>query len=146
MVSIDINAESGYFYHLPIVALSWRRVGYEPIFLVVTSNESEPSRQNVLTLSYLAQMKARVVYFKTRNKLEKVSSQMARTFVGLMAEADVKERDFVLTSDADLYPVNGRLFQVADDDSVKVWNGACCGSFKYKEKSYTMYPMGKFNI
>jgi len=69
---------------------------------------------------------------------------IAREMVGLLPEELVGDGDFVVTSDADLYPVSARHYEVGGDEAIKIWNGQCCGLFKHRERNYTMFPMGEF--
>ena len=144
VISVNINAASGYFFHLPFVLLTWRRVGYEPLFIIVTSNLTQVPSENEFTLKVLVeQLKARVFYFKTKETFETTSAQISREMVGLLPNSYVTDEDFVITSDADLYPIKRVHYEVTDDENIKVWNADCCGLFKHQEKNYTMYPMGR---
>ena len=144
VVSVNINAMSGYFYHLPIVVLAWRRVSYEPIFIVVRSRAVNASRENEFTLAVLARLRAKVFFFEAQERFETTSAMIAREMVGLLPEELVGDGDFVVTSDADLYPVSARHYDVGGDEAIKIWNGKCCGLFKHRERNYTMFPMGEF--
>ena len=151
IISLNINADPGYFYHLPIVALTWRRISYESLFIIVHSDRSTFSKAANLTISYLRQMNVGVFFFKAERNYEITTAMVVREMSGLLPESFVKENDFIMTSDADLYPLNPSHYVFACDDSIKLWNADCCGSFKHKrsggvEREYVMLPMGHIGM
>lgn len=51
---------------------------------------------------------------------------------------------YMVTSDADLWPIDSRIYQLpAADTGVDVLslNAFCCGSISHRDKSYRMIPM-----
>lgn len=142
VISVNIDADPGYFYHLPIVALTWRRVFFEPLFILVHSDRSKSTQAANLTISYLKQLNVKVFYFKAKANYELTSAMIVREMSGLLPDHLVKENDFILTSDSDLYPLNPKHYGFANDDSIKLWNADCSGVFKLAGQEYVMLQMG----
>ncbi len=142
-VIISININSGiYFFHLPIVLLSWRRVGFEPIFLIVHSAAQQFSQPDNLTLSYLTSLDAKVLYLKSVPHYEVTTAMVAREMSGMLPDQVLRDYDYVITSDSDLYPIDYKYYSNLNDGSIRVWNADCCGQFEYEHQKYTMFPMG----
>jgi len=146
---LSINVNSGiYFFHLPIVLLSWRRVGIEPLFIIVYSETVKFDIFTNLTLSYLIELNAKVVYFKSVPDYEITTAMVVREMSGIIPEYLVKDNDWLITTDSDLYPIEFEYYASLskNDDSIRIWNADCCGSFEYNYRTYKMYPMGETNI
>lgn len=142
IISVNVDADPGYFYHLPIVALTWRRVFFEPLFILVHSDRSKSTQAANLTISYLNQLNVKVFHFKAEANYELMSAMVVREMSGLLPDLLVKENDFILTSDSDLYPLNPKHYGFANDNSIKLWNADCSGAFKLAGQEYVMYQMG----
>ncbi len=141
---ISINVNSGiYFFHLPIVLLSWRRVGFEPLFVIVHSEKQKFDSFTKLTLSFLNQLDAKIVFLISADSYEVTTAMIAREMSGVVSEDILKDYDYVITSDSDLYPIDYTYYTNLNDGSIRVWNADCCGLFEYEHRSYSMFPMGK---
>ena len=149
IVSISANGSSYYTFHLPITALFWRHIGYEPIVLYVTSAQAMPNDFDKKAIEYLNKMQVKIVYIKTESNYELLTTTVVRIFVGILPAHVVGENDFILTSDVDLYPVKSSYYNIINKvtiDQVNVWNAYCCGLFKHHEKTYQLYPMGHIGM
>jgi len=51
------------------------------------------------------------------------------------------DESFLLTSDADIWPVNGKRYEVPYKKEVHITNANCCSSFEFKGEQYQMFPM-----
>ena len=145
IMSLDANSSQHYIFHLPITALSWRRIGFEPIVFIVHTNQSNVNNLDQTVIKNLRLIGVRVVYVQTFVAYEKITAMVIRLFCGLLPNDIVGEQDFIITSDTDLYPIkssyyNHRLIDM--NDQIIVWNAYCCGSFEHNNQKYTMYPLG----
>lgn len=130
------------YFHLPIVALSWRRIGFESIFLIVDTNEFT-SLDNK-TFEYLNKLNYKIVYVKSSTDHEMLSRALSWTLIGILDDSLINDSDFVIITQSDLYPVRAGYYNRQKGDAIIVWNSNCCGQFKYKKKNYTILPIGKF--
>ena len=48
---------------------------------------------------------------------------------------------YVVTSDADLWPISSSAYDLADGVDVLSLNAFCCGTFKHRDNVYQMIPM-----
>ena len=149
IVSISANGSNYYTFHLPITAMFWRQMGYEPIVLYVTSKQAMLNDYDKKAIEYLNKMQVEIIYIKTESNYELLTTMVVRIFVGILPAHFVGENDFIITSDVDLYPVKSSYYNIFNKvtiDQVNVWNAYCCGLFSYNKKNYQMYPMGHIGM
>jgi hypothetical protein len=124
-ISVYLNISQDYYmFYLPIVCEAWRRVGYEPLILVVidaTLNNEQPSNNQAFrthllplqlkVLEYLRTLRVNVLYVKALHDYEVTLAMIARIFVGFLSKAYVSNTNaFILLSDADLIPINATFY------------------------------------
>jgi hypothetical protein len=144
IISASLESKDNYMFNLPMVCLSWRRIGFEPIVLIVNSSSSSSSSnpQADLTIHYLNLFKIRIIFIQSLNEYEKIVSMLVRIFAGLIL--NLSNNDILITSDSDLYPVNRKYYEIINNnnnESIYVWNAFCCGYFKHDNENYRMYPI-----
>ena len=144
IISINVNTGVNYFFHLPIVLLSWRRVGFEPIFLIVRSTKLILNKFDNKTIKYLNQLQAKIVYVESVPDFEKTTAMIVREMAGVLSDDIINDNDYVITTDADLYPIDYMYYASFNDGSIHVWNAGCCGTFEFENEKFTMFPMGEF--
>ena len=145
IISLDANSTQNYIFHLPITALSWRRIGFEPIVLIAHTNQSNVNELDRIVIKHLELIGVRVVHVQTFVAYEKITAMIIRLFGGLLPDNLVGEQDFIITSDTDLYPIRSSYYNhrlIDTNDQIIVWNAYCCGSFEHNKQKYTMYPLG----
>ena len=54
---------------------------------------------------------------------------------------DVMDDVYLLTSDADLWPISRSIYDLPDGVDVLSLNAFCCGTFKHGASTYQMVPM-----
>ena len=129
-------------FHLPITTLAWRRIGVEPLILLISSNQTR-SKLAKKTLEYLDKLKATTMHIQVESGYERLAAMTSRLFVGLLPDSMLRDDDFAMSSDSDLYPINREYYKVGDNEQrIKVWNAFCCGTFHQNNRSYTMHPLG----
>ena len=143
VISINANAGSIYFFHLPIVAISWRHVGYEPIFVIIYSEGLEFDELDKLTIQYLNNLNVKVLYVETKPGYDITTAMIIREMIGIIPDQYIKDNDFVITTDSDLYSIDPKYYEYKEN-YITIWNGYCCGKFEYNGKEYRVFPMGKF--
>ncbi len=136
-----------YYFYLPITCASWRRINYEPIVILISSDFNNLSPQSLLTLKYLTQMAVKTIRINTSKKLDVFIAMISRLFVGLLPDELVRDEDFVITSDTDIIPYNKTYYYSFKAESdIVIWNAYCCGSFNFKGDKYTMYPLSHIGM
>lgn len=145
--NIDDTNNLFYIFYLPFTAQAWRTVGYEPVVLLVTSQKNNLTRYALKTIEYLNLLNVKLVYIDCDPDYQVITSMVGRLFVGVLDEEIVKEQDFVITSDADLIPLQKSYYEAnINNTEIKVWNAFCCGNFDFKGKSIAMYPIGHIGM
>jgi hypothetical protein len=141
IISASIESNDNYIFNLPMVCLSWRRIGIEPIVLIVKNSSLKINPLSNLTILYLNILKVKSVFIESPNKYIKMVSMVVRNFAGIIL--NISDSDFIMTSDSDLYPINKKYYEIANynNESIYIWNAFCCGNFIHENESYQMYPM-----
>jgi hypothetical protein len=131
-----------YAYNIPLTALAWERIGFKSIVLIIGARcewENDPALR--LILSRLEERSGTAIFVKSSLKYRTTLSQLARIFVTNFKEFPGKENDYLITSDADLWPIRKEHFISHPNMDIVLVHSECCGEFKMNNKSYPMYPM-----
>lgn len=140
----DENTHRSYDYafYLPLTALAWHRIGFESIVLIV-GDPKEWLDRPVLSwiIESLKQLNATVLYLKSEKENREMLSQTARLFVVHMKGFPGGDDDYVITSDADLWPLHREHFIPRIHHSLILLHSKCCGVFGYRGSTFRMLPM-----
>lgn len=140
-LSVNLNSfATNYIFNLPYVTLAWRRVGYEPIVLLINSSNVKSNPLSNKCLEYLNKFNIKIVNVEAPANYEILVGMLSRLFIGLLPDF-VQDNDFIITSDIDLIPINKDFYNILNKNDLVVWNAYCCGVFRYKNLDYTMYPL-----
>jgi len=60
---------------------------------------------------------------------------------GSKLSRDAMDNLYLVTSDADLWPISSSVYDLPDGVDVLSLNSYCCGSFKHGTQTYHMLPM-----
>ncbi|CAF3382764.1 unnamed protein product, partial [Rotaria sp. Silwood2] len=63
-------------------------------------------------------------------------SQLLRVFIGLLPADVVNDDDGLITTDADLIPINSRQYEFNTTSDGFVMNPNCCGKFQRRGRIY----------
>ncbi|RNA32007.1 hypothetical protein BpHYR1_053322 [Brachionus plicatilis] len=149
-VNIDERKKTFYFFYLPFAAQAWKRLGFQPIVLLVSTEQGDLNNFNnqngpaLKTIKYLKKLGATVKLIKSQKYYGLMTSMICRLFVGALDFLD--EEDYVVTSDSDLMPIRSQYYEIKDMEAITAWNSECCGNFMHKNRSYKMYPMGHIGM
>lgn len=139
------NSHRGYDYcfYLPLTARSWQRIGFKSIVLIIGAKVqwlNDPALS--LVLVSLSQVEASVIFMDANEENRSMLSQTARIFVANMAACPARTDDYIISTDADLWPLRRDHFCVprAEKKLVLV-HSRCCGNFNLYGKTYRMLPM-----
>ena len=145
-VVISSNVDPGYMFNVPLVSLAWRRVGYEPIILIVYSNTTQFNLLVNKTIEFLDKFKIKYLFIKSPPDYDVMVGMLSRLFIGLLPESMLASNDFILTSDSDLFPINRDYYNFENTYEIRAWNAYCCGKFIYENDQYTMFPLSHIGM
>jgi hypothetical protein len=131
-----------YAYNLPLTALAWERIGFKSIVPIIGSRcewENDPALR--LILSRLEERRGTAIFVNSPLEYRTALSQTARIFVTNMKQFPGTDNDYLITSDADLWPLRKEHFIPRHKKDIVLIHWRCCGEFKMNNKSYSMYPM-----
>ena len=149
------NKESlNYMFDLPLTTLAWERIGFKSLVILVADNMDVMTNKKVLyIMSTLFQLQAVVVVMQSHKNFAVMISQVSRLFVPYLVDSrcidDMTswEDTYVVTSDADLWPLDKNIYIFPDNNTdVLCLNAHCCGDFLHHERSYSMIPIGNIGM
>ncbi len=136
-----------YAFALPLTILAWRRIGFGSVIII--SGEPTKWRTDPI-LSYvfriLRSLNAVVIFLNVADDNEVMVSQTARLFACHFLNSSSTDI-YLVTSDADLWPINGDMYMLPEDKDILSLNSDCCGSFDHSNgKSYKMLPIANIGM
>ena len=139
-----------YAFDLPLTALAWKRIGYESLVVLVGSIQQWKSSELFdQVLSYLRQKASVVIFLEAEPQNAVMLSQVLRLFVSsFIPELSNLGVDdvYLVTSDADLWPLQKEYYDLTSNKSILSTNSDCCGSFKHNDEAYKMLPMANIGM
>ncbi len=152
-VNLDTNLDF-YVFYLPMVCLSWRLVNYEPIIIAVYLKSIQSNKLAQKTLEYLNLFEFKIVYLKSEPNYDRITSMLARLFVGSLSEDLIKQNDIIFQTDADLIPINKNYYNNFNNkdifNSINLLDISSYKSpiskFKHKNKFYQMFYMAHIGM
>ena len=124
----------GFLFYLPLTSLSWRRLGYLPVIYIV-GKKSDWNTIPVLQVvrDECKRVGARVIIIENNSRYQITITQVIRLYASSTDFFQNKD-GFILTSDADLWPIHTSLFTQSctghEDTHITVYNYKCCGFIK----------------
>lgn len=148
ILSSDIDDTETFYYtfYLPLASLAWKKIGYSPIVFLVSSNFNDINYLSKKTIDFLDEIGVQTVKIKSIDGYQKLTSKLSRIFSGFVNDKIINENDYIITSDADLIPINKAYYQVNDIEKITVWNSDCCKSFDVEGNSIKMYPLSHIGM
>ena len=139
----DSIARYNYVFSVPLAILAWKRIGYGTIVLI-SGDRREWDRDPCLKVikQYMNDLKAITVFLNVPDDNLIMLSQVSRIYAASILSEQLKEDDYLVTSDADLWPIDQVPYSLSQNKKILILNAGCCGSFKYKERLYHMVAMG----
>jgi len=64
----------------------------------------------------------------------------------LRARADLIDDAYLLTTDADIWPIYGAIYRLPPGHDVVALNSDCCGAFSHRGVEYRMLPMANVGM
>ena len=131
-----------YAFYLPLTALAWERLGFRSVVQIIgTRIEWERSRPLSWILSHLEARRAIVIFLDAMIDHRPTLGQTARLFTVNMDAFPGQPDDFLITTDADLWPLDKDHFVPRENKKIVLLHAMCCGFFPYNNSMYRMYPM-----
>jgi hypothetical protein len=128
--------------YIPICAIAWRRIGYEPLVLIVNNPKATVSQVANKTIEYLNRFGVRIVYVPAPLDNMDQLGQLARLYSGALPDDVIKDEDYILTTDSDMIPVSSTFFNQYNTKAINILNAFGVNRFvEHKGEKYDMVPM-----
>jgi meiotically up-regulated gene 157 (Mug157) protein len=133
--------DSDYDFLAALTAKNWHNLGYIPIVVVVSDQQSHI---DVLTEKWsdILPAEAIVIPLVTQHNNAIPVAQISRLFVSLMLP-DLPHDSILSTTDADMMIMDKSRFAMSGDTDIEIFNGNCCGAYQFPMHSVTM-PVQKW--
>jgi hypothetical protein len=121
IMSVSMVEKQNFYYvlYLPICALAWRRIGYEPlVFIVKDSRHEIVNDLTGKTIQYLKKFNVRVIDVAAEEAYVRNVAMLVRLFVGILPDDVAKDDDFIMTSDTDFIPISKTYFNFLNTDAI----------------------------
>lgn len=160
-----------YLFYLPMTCESWRRIGFEPIIILVLTevnetfidlntynHRSEINKNKLISanlsllqlkvIEYLNRLQVKIFYLSSFKNYEAQIGMLARLFIGYIGNDYIlDDNDYIILGDTDLIPINLNYYDFDyKNDAITIWNGFCCRKFEYKKVLYREYPMSHIGM
>jgi hypothetical protein len=117
-----------YLFLAPFAARAWIRMGYNVLFVLITSPNPTLLQQQMeeIVLQELKSLPSTQIFtIPTQASTSITLSQVIRLFVPLLPCSP--SQGWLWTSDVDIIPLNEKSFAViANTDQIELYNGMCC--------------------
>ena len=160
-----------YMFYLPVTCQSWRRIGYEPIIIIVINdfnapfldllpynyyNESQINNKQIsanLTLlqlkviEYLNRLKVRIFYMRSFKDYESQIAMLARVFIGYISKKYIaNDNDYIILSDTDLIPIKHSYYEYNyTDERITLWNNNFA-HFEFNHEKFELNSMSHIGM
>lgn len=108
-VVLSSNHNENYYFFLPILARTWRRIGYEPLFLLYKNRELWQEKSRTAYVHDLLARNERILFVHPDTKFDIATIMQTCRLFG-SAVSGMKDDDYLLTSDADMIPLSAQYF------------------------------------
>lgn len=133
-----------YAFLLPLTTMSWRRIGYGSIVLIVGRLQEwrDVPITNYILESTLSQGAVVVFLQGAAADSSVMLSQTSRLFAAALVPFNDTSQMVLVTSDADIWPVDEHLYTIeSNTTSILSINSFCCGEFLHNGLPYRMLPL-----
>lgn len=134
-----------YLFLLPLTVLAWRRIGFQVKVLFFSEKDSWYSEVTDKAFKFVLEglqiVSAHLYFVDTPRNNSVMMSQVGRLFTTHFLQKLLKKDDYLITSDADVWPIQPQSFLLPESKDILVLNAFCCGVFKHKAQEYSMHPM-----
>jgi hypothetical protein len=126
---------------IPSCVLWSCRAGFIPLILYIQKTNTSGNLPGILKASLNRIPDLRWHLIQVPDGYNDITvAQVSRSLAAFLPF--VRDNDFLMTTDVDIWPVNGsfwRSFALADP--VQAFNYDCCGSFRHRNITFRHYPM-----
>jgi hypothetical protein len=139
VMSVSMVNKQNFFYamYLPVSALAWRRMGYEPLVFIVKDKNDPLNELTSKPIEYLNMFNVRVIHVDTRPQYVRHVGMLSRLFVGILPDEVAHDQDFIMTSDTDFLPIRKSYFTFFNTNAITLLD-AREARFEHKGKPYEM--------
>lgn len=129
------------FHHalyVPVCALAWRRLNYEPLVMILANNKSDLNKLTRRVVRSLEYLNVRVFYVPVARKRSRSElSFLGRLFGGILPDSIVRDDDFIVTTDTDLIPISREYFSLINTRAITILD-AKWKYFTHREKFHNL--------
>lgn len=138
-----------YIFYIPLTILAWKRVGFDSVVIIVGAKDewdADPLLYHVLSTA--RHLDCVVIFLEPRPEKSVMISQVARIFAANILRSTFRGIDnvYMVTSDADIWPIYGDVYNLSPGKRILSLNSDCCAPFNHRRTSYKMLPMANIGM
>ncbi len=132
-----------YAFNAPLAVRAWKRIGYDSIVFIVGESKEWRTR-DILKHIYaeLISLDPVIIFLETKQDNEILVSQICRLFAANFFTWKNPGGTQLVTSDADLWPLNAAMYGLPEGKHIMSLNSDCCGTFDHKGHILRLLPLG----
>lgn len=134
-----------YAFYLPLTALAWERIGFRSVVVIAGSRcewTNDPALRLILNRLEVDR-RAVVIFLETALENRIMIGQTIRIFAANLKDFPGRDEDFLITADADQWPLRKEHFMPRPGHDLVLVH-KCCDPFTVpwrKNQSFQMYSM-----
>lgn len=138
-----------YIFYIPLTVLAWKRVGFDSVVIIVGAKDewdADPLFYHVLSTAQ--RLDCIMIFLEPRPEKSVMISQVARIFAANILRSTFRGIDdvYMVTSDADIWPIYGDVYNLPPGKRILSLNSDCCTPFNHRGTSYKMLPMANIGM
>lgn len=138
-----------FIFYIPLTVLAWKRIGFDSVVIVVGAKDewdADPLLYHVLSTA--RRLDCVVIFLEPRPEKSVMISQVARIFAANILRSTFRGIDdvYMVTSDADIWPIYGDVYNLPRGKRILSLNSDCCSPFNHRGTSYKMLPMANIGM
>uniref|UniRef100_A0A914WV05 Uncharacterized protein n=1 Tax=Plectus sambesii TaxID=2011161 RepID=A0A914WV05_9BILA len=135
-----------YLFPLPVVVLSWRRLGIDALVILIgTKEQFESDIKLNYVLSALRELKIRIFFLNSSMAESFTLAQVSRLYAAALEGLNLSDSTVLITADADMFSfqLSEHMPDLRAGKKIFLYNSQCCGKMRRPADSenYPHIPM-----
>uniref|UniRef100_A0A914VBQ9 Uncharacterized protein n=1 Tax=Plectus sambesii TaxID=2011161 RepID=A0A914VBQ9_9BILA len=135
-----------YLFPLPMVVLSWRRLGIDALVILIGTKEQFESDKHLnYVLSSLRELKTRIFFLNSSLAESFTLAQVSRLYAAALEGLNLPDSTVLITADADMFSfkLSEHMPDLRAGKKIFLYNSQCCGQMRMPADSenYPHIPM-----
>ena len=138
--------DMNYVFYLPLTVLAWQRISFGSI-VILSGNFAAWTEDPIFAfvIKTLLGLNAIIIFIPSLDDNAVMLSQVSRLFVSSLLAPEF-ELSYLVTSDSDLWPLDGESFILPKNKKILSLNSDCCDPFYHRGEQVKMIPLSSIGM